>query len=197
MKNIVSLILLISFSYSATCQTDSVSTSPTPYDIKSCKITYRFINGIQQGTKTIVFDDYGRKEKMIASTVVSNVGNAERNAGDTTHEMIIKSGAFLYKVNLKDGTGFKLNRGETLPLNLNALRPGQVLIGEDTVLDRSCVVIEVFGSLRTWYWNRIAIKKLITGSGMSTKIEEYAIEIDENYIPDRDEFEVPEGIRLK
>lgn len=197
MKNIISFIPLIFFSISAVCQTDSVNSAPTPYDIKSCKITYRFINGIQQGTKTIVFDDYGKKEKMIASTVVSNVSNAERNAGDTTHEMIIKNGAFLYKINLKDGAGFKLNRSETLPLNLDALRPGQVLIGEDTVLDRPCVVIEVFGSLRTWYWNRIAIKKQVTGTGITTKIEEYAIEIDENYILDKDEFEVPKGIRLK
>ena len=62
MKNVSVIIFLLISSLCAFSQSDSVDVSPKPYDIKSCKITYRFKNGIQQGEKTIVFDDYGKEE---------------------------------------------------------------------------------------------------------------------------------------
>ena len=198
MKNIFSIILLILYAFTGVCQTDSLNSGPTPYDTKSGKIIYRFSNGIQQGQKIVVFDNYGREEKMITNTIMSlNINNSERNAGDTIHEMIIKKGNYIYKINLDAGTGFKLSRGEPLPLNLDALRPGQVLAGTDTILDRPCTIIEVFGSLRTWYWNRIPIKKQVMGTSTTTNVEESAVSIDENYMVRKNEFEIPEGVKIK
>lgn len=198
MKNILAFILLLVFSHSAVCQTETPNSAPNPYDIKSGKITYRFVNGIQQGIKVVVFDNYGKQEKMTGySIMTSSVSNDGGNSGDTIREMLIKKDAFIYKINLNDGSGFKLSRSETLPLNLDALRSGQVVIGPDTILNRPCLIIEIFGSLRTWYWNRIPIRKQVIGTGMTSKIEDYAISIDENYVPNKNEFEIPEGIKMK
>lgn len=198
MKNILSIILLSIYSLTVVCQTDSLNSGPTPYDTKSGKIIYQFFNGIQQGQKIVIFDNYGREEKMISNTIMSlNIKNSERNAGDTIHEMIIKKAGFMYKINLDDGTGFKISRSETLPLNLDALRPGQVIAGTDVVLDRPCTIVEVFGSLRTWYWNRIPIKKEVIGTSTTKNVEEYAVFIDENYMVRKNEFDIPEGVKIK
>ena len=198
MKNFLALLVLYVLGQNAFCQTESYGTTLTPYDIKSGKIVYRFVNGIQQGTKTVVFDNYGREEKTIGSSIMtSSITNGEGNSGDTIREMLIKKDNSIYKINLNDGSGFKLNRNETLPLNLSALRAGQVMTGNDTVLGRDCVIIEVFGSLRTWYWNRVPVRKQIIGTGMTSKIEDYAVSIDENYVPAKSEFDLPEGIRIK
>lgn len=198
MKRVAVFFLFFLFAHGGFCQTDTiVNTSSKPYDIKSCKITYQFYNGIQQGEKTIVFDDYGAVEKMTATTIMTGQTADNARTGDTTHEMFIKKNGLLYKINMTDGVGFKLKANETIPLNLDVLRPGQVLIGTDTVLEKECTVIEVFGSLRTWYWNRIPIKKQVVGVGLTSKVEEYAITVDENYSIGETEFEIPIGIKLK
>lgn len=198
MKNILAFILVVFYTHSAVCQTETPNGVLTPYDIKSGKITYRFVNGIQQGIKVVVFDNYGQEEKMTGySIMTSSATDDGGNYGDTIREILLKKDAFIYKINLNDGTGFKLNRNEKLPLNLDALRPGQVVIGPDTILDRPCLIIEIFGSLRTWYWNRIPIRKQVIGTGMTSKIEDYAISIDENYVPNKSEFEIPDGIKMK
>jgi len=197
MKQFSLFVFLFVLWLGALCQNEELNISAMPFDIKSCKIVYRFVNGIQQGEKTVVFDDYGKVEKMTALSIVAGNGNESRIAGDTSYEMTIKKPGELYKVNLKEHTGFKTTRNETLPLNLESPRPGQVIIGPDTILDKPCTVVEIFGSLRTWYWNRIPIKKQVIGSGMTTKIEDVAISIEENYAVSSSEFEVPDGIKLK
>ncbi len=198
MKNILVFILLLGFVHPGSCQTDTLNSGPTPYDIKSGKIVYRFFNGIQQGEKTVVFDDYGRYEKMIGSSIVASSATEDQGfVGDTIREMLIKKEGVLYKIDLNKGIGFKLSRTDILPLNLNSLRPGQMITGTDTVLGKECTIVEVFGSLRSWYWNRIPIRKQIIGSGMTLKVEEFAISIEEDYTIRESEFELPIGISLK
>lgn len=193
-------ILLLLFSVGLNCiaQSDlSAGNTPAPYDIKSGKIVYRFYNGLQQGEKIVVFDDYGALEKMVSNTIISNGDKGDESfRGDTLSEMILKTKGFLYKINLNDGTGFKLTRKETLPINLNDLRPGQIITGEDTVLTTyTCTVVESFGATKTCYWNRIPIKKQMIGT--SSRVEEFAVKIDENYVPSKSDFEVPENILIK
>ena len=192
------LFISILFSLSLNAQSDSLSNFVKPYDIKSGRIYYRFFNGIQQGEKTLVFDDYGLYEKMVSRTILTNGVNEDGQfTGDTLREMIIKKNQSIYKISLNDRTGAKTNRSETLPINLDALRPGQVMIGPDTVSGKPCVIIESFAAVRTWYWNRIPIKKQMIGRSAALKVEETAIKIDENYVPSKNEFEVPDGIKIK
>lgn len=46
--------------------------SQAPCDIKSCKIEYEFFDGVQKGTKTLIFDDSGWIEKQFVFSILDS-----------------------------------------------------------------------------------------------------------------------------
>jgi hypothetical protein len=73
MKPLLTAIAFISL-FTGTCvaQSDS-AVGRKHYPIKSCRIVFRFFNGPDSGTKTVIFDDWGNREKEEGVTIQDTV----------------------------------------------------------------------------------------------------------------------------
>ena len=68
-------------------------------------------------------------------------------------------------------------------------------IGYDTFLNKTCEIVG-FQGFKIWYWKGLALKKEMALSP-NPKVYEYATDIDENYIIEKNEFKVPAAVNLK
>src|ERR1700755_866771 len=68
MRRVFAVMVHVCLSAAAIAQSSDSSLNK-PYGIKSGKIVHKFINGPQSGTKTLIFDDWGRTEKEEVTTI--------------------------------------------------------------------------------------------------------------------------------
>lgn len=192
----------------------SIGKSQNPYQIKSCKIDFVFSNGLQKGTKTLIFSDSGKIEKESGITYVDTSANSEiprQFIGSRTvyNSLIIhtKDSVFAIDMDSKTGTSsfrftlvesshqdepVKKTGKNTFDIDLLALQKNAAKkVGEDTFLNKKCDVIDLDGA-KIWYWKGIALKK----ESLSGQIYEYATSIDENYVIKENEFKVPDNIKI-
>lgn len=209
MKAHILLTLFITFYLNSYSQ-DSSQTKKF-YDIKSCKIVYRYNIGFAKGEKTIIFDNWGNIEKEEGIIYVDTVHPITKmldslfHKSDTTtkniipltqHILNIQTANIIYNIDLNNKIGsmrprYQLEESFAMPDSL------EKTIGTDTFLNRQCLVKEVGGQIKLWYWNKIVLKKVFAGSDGDNSAQEYAIEIDENYKIKPDEFEPPKDIIFK
>jgi hypothetical protein len=211
---------LLFLSVTAGAQPDS-SGLQKPYSIKSCKIVYKFFDGPQNGNKTVIFDDWGRKEKedVVMSTDTAALqqffSGIRQEIAQTTpkspmadsmgkafgqeipvvqHNMKLRIPGQVYAIDLDRMIGYKQEYFIMLPDS--GFLP-ETEVGKDTILGKPCKIVEVQHAFRIWYWGKIALKREMAQKIEGMRIEEFAIEIDENYAIKPDEFIVPVSIKIQ
>jgi len=172
------------------------------YDIKSCKLIYKFDIEVAQGEKTIIFDDWGHLEKEIQKTCADSVkSDSASNLNYFINEIPsnvlgIKNDSTSYQIDLDKKVGYKQNSFyfEKPPELHDSL---QRVIGMDTILGKPCKIVEFGNQLKLWFWNNIILKKELIDERGGFKILEYVTEIDENYEIKPNEFDVPNDIVIQ
>ena len=168
-----------------------------PYQLKSAKIDFVFINGMQSGTKTLIFADSGRTEKSFATTFTDTslfkalIPQAVVNK-TSSRIMVIqtKDSVFTIDLNLLVGS-----RRQRFNLNQSSIIEDQKkYIGVDTFLNKKCEIVD-FQGFKIWYWKGIALKKEMIIDDQ--KIYEYATSIDEHYLIRADEFQIPGTAKMQ
>jgi len=176
-------------------QSDSVGTFSC-YNIKSCKVIYKFFDGIRRGEKIVIFDDSGvyEKEIVIAHLVSDSIMEDSPAASFIKKDInmiAIKTPQSILTVDIDTKRGSKQDR-RPLPFGKDFFTPDKKVIGSDTILGRRCEIIEYTKAYKVWYWKGIALKKEMVVDGII--IQECAISIDESYSIKKDEFNVPKDV---
>ncbi len=206
MKVYFLLTLFITFYLNSYSQDSSLSKKI--YDIKSCKIVYKYNIGFAKGEKTIIFDNWGNIEKengvayidtlhpitkMFDSLFHKSDTTTKNKIPSTQHILAIQTHDIIYNIDLDKKIGSMRTRFH-LEEFLGVTDSLEKIIGADTFLGKQCIIKEFGGQLRFWYWNKIVLKKVFVDSNGDKSVQEYAIEIDENYKIKPDEFEPPKDI---
>ncbi len=173
--------------------------SQAPYQIKSCKIDYIFSNGLQKGTKILIFSDSGKLAKEIGASYVDTSAKIdlpkELVSNRTTYnQLIIQTMDSVFSVDLDLQTGYK----RATIFFFNEKTKDSIFgsmskkVRQDTLLGRKCDIFDMNGA-KLWYWKGIILKKEL----LPNQLYEYATSIDENYIIKPDEFDVPKNIKMQ
>jgi hypothetical protein len=192
MKPLLAAIAIISLLTSGcTAQPDSAK-GRKHYPVKSCRIVFKFFNGPQSGTKTVIFDEWGNKEK---EEVVTMTGAAKENI------LILTVASQRYIMDLDQHTGAKSPAkflfGGSLEENMKQM--GFTFVRTDTLVGKPCKVWERPRAFRLWIWNNCYVvkKKMIQDLPGGMRVEEYATEIDDSYSIKPDEFKIPDNIKFQ
>lgn len=212
----IPLLLLMA---SANAQTDS-STPPKFFGVQTVKIVFKFTNGAQSGEKTIVFDDWGRKEREEVTTVndtatLRKMYSAIRSEMDSIpqspltdsakksfgaeipavqHNLRIRDSGQVYSIDLDRNIGYVTPDLQLMP---DSTFLEQTEVRQDTLLGRRCRVVRIMDAFFIWYWQKIPVKKEMVQKIEGMKIEEYAIDIDENYKVKPGDFKVPASVKIQ
>ncbi len=195
MKKKLFFILMLTVLYSITIGQDFKR-----YQFKSGKVVYK-MSGIQTGTETLYFDDYGRKEVHFNKSVIDMMGVKQKSNTQT-----IMEGKYIYTIDLEKNTGQKMENplfdmfsdeddlqkvGEDIMKKMGGKK-----VGTETLNGKECEIWEVqkMGG-KIWVWNSIAIRTVVNMMGMNITQEAESIETDINVSPDL--FKIPKGIEIK
>ena len=170
------------------------------YQFKSGKVVYK-MSGIQTGTETLYFDDYGRKEVHFNKSVIDMMGVKQKSNTQT-----IMEGKYIYTIDLEKNTGQKMENplyemfsdeddlqkvGEDIMKKMGGKK-----VGTETLNGKECEIWEVqkMGG-KIWVWNSLAIRTVVNMMGMNITQEAESIETDIDVSPDL--FKIPKGIEIK
>jgi len=159
------------------------------------------MSGIQTGTETLYFDDYGRKEVHFNKSVIDMMGVKQKSNTQT-----IMEGKYIYTIDLEKNTGQKMENplyemfsdeddlqkvGEDIMKKMGGKK-----VGTETLNGKECEIWEVqkMGG-KIWVWNSLAIRTVVNMMGMNITQEAESIETDINVSPDL--FRIPKGIEIK
>jgi len=170
--------------------------SQKPYSIGHAKIEYTFSNGIQTGTKVLTFNDSGTIEKEDVFSVTDTAKSRLVFPDSSIHLQVKNHTAVIQTLDSVFNINYTLN---TYNSRLKFTVAGLVdkekkKVGEGLFLGKKCDIFRI-DVLKIWYWKGLALKKEID-MGAGGKWYEYAIKIDENYVPEDDEFIIPKEIKL-
>jgi hypothetical protein len=172
--------------------------SQAPCDIRSCKIEYEFFDGVQKGTKTLIFDDSGWIEKQIVFSILDSTKlppfpNGSPKVKTVSNILTIKTLKWVYNIDIDLKIGQKTSR--TL-FSMKSMTDNLMKkTGEGLYLDKPCIIYD-FNGFKIWMWKGITLKKeLVFPDG--AKIYEVAVTVDENYIIGKDEFKVPSEFKIE
>ena len=195
MKKKLFFILMLTTLYSITIGQDFKR-----YQFKSGKVVYK-MSGIQTGTETLYFDDYGRKEVHFNKSVIDMMGVKQKSNTQT-----IMEGKYIYTIDLEKNTGQKMENplyemfsdeddlqkvGEDIMKKMGGKK-----VGTETLNGKECEIWEVqkMGG-KIWVWNSLAIRTVVNMMGMNITQEAESIDTDINVSPDL--FKIPKGIEIK
>ncbi|MCK5455570.1 MAG: hypothetical protein KAI45_00495 [Melioribacteraceae bacterium] len=195
MKKRLFFILMLTALYSITIGQDFKR-----YQFKSGKVVYK-MSGIQTGTETLYFDDYGRKEVHFNKSVIDMMGVKQKSNTQT-----IMEGKYIYTIDLEKNTGQKMENplyemfsdeddlqkvGEDIMKKMGGKK-----VGTETLNGKECEISEVqkMGG-KIWVWNSLAIRTVVNMMGMNITQEAESIETDIDVSPDL--FKIPKGIEIK
>lgn len=195
MKKKLFLILIPMTLYSITIGQDFKR-----YQFKSGKVVYK-MSGIQTGTETLYFDDYGRKEVHFNESVIDMMGVKQKSNTQT-----IMDGKYIYTIDKEKNTAQKMENplysmfsdeddlqkvGEDIMKKMGGKK-----VGTETINGKECEVWEVqkMGG-KIWVWESISIKTVVNMMGMVITQEAESIEMDVDVSADL--FKIPEGIEIK
>jgi len=177
------------------------------YGIKSCRIVYTFQNGPQSGSKIVTFDQWGAIEKEEVTTM-TDTGLMRKALTDAPapvnkmalpgvqHVLLIKDTKTKYTIDLGKMIGY-VTHASALQVGPDFLEKNSIVVGNDTILGKPCVIREMHQAFRFWVWNKIVLKKKLIQNGPEINVAEYATEIDEDYVMKPDEFKVPPNIKVQ
>lgn len=176
------------------------------YGIRSGKIEYE-LSGNTTGTKTIWFDNYGRRQRteLNSSTTVKMMGIENTT---TEHTLSIKTDEFLYFIDLQDNTGSKnhnpafyndpaisemTDAEKQAYFNKTLADLGGEKLGNETFLGKKCDVISLMGN-KSWIYEGITLKSETSIMGITNVIT--ATGFQENIEVKDDLFLPPAGIEF-
>ena len=171
-----------------------------PYQVKSAKIDFVWDNGLSKGTKTVIFDDSGRVEKIIGKELFDSTVNLGDLGFPTDFKMnktvqnslVIQTKDSIYSIDIDSMVGSSKPR---IYLDLKSQLPEFKKVAEKKFAGKTCDVIQTpFGKMLMW--KGICLNKFYGGAPIP-KVYEYAIKVDENYIIKVDEFKVPPQVRME
>lgn len=210
MKKIFSLLLtvIVAFIF-ISCGDNSKDSSQNPekgtksnfqkrYGIKSAIIEYE-LSGLQQGSKTLYFDDWGMRQAEYTRMILSVGGYTK-----AMNIVDIIDGEYEYKINLDQNSGTKVRNpiikemealkyekgfnefGEQMILKMGAEKTGK-----ETLLGKDCDVYEIAKShTKLWVWEWIILKSETQTKTLNIVTE--AKKIDVNVPIPSEKFKVPE-----
>ncbi len=214
MKNIFLFVLATIFTFIfLSCGDNSKNDNQNPYNGKKSNFQKRYgvksgiieydLSGVQEGTKTLYFDDWGMKQAEYSRSVIS-VGGFTK----AVNLVNIIDGEYQYTINLDQKTGTKTRNplikemealknekgfngfGEQLLLKMGAEK-----IGTDNFLGKDCDVYEIKKSnTKLWVWQWITLKSEVKSRAFDISTVAKKIETDIP-IPSA-KFAVPEKIIL-
>ncbi len=169
------------------------------YLIESGKVEYK-MEGNNEGTKTMYWDDWGRKEAKITNAEMSFMGFTT-----TQKQLEILEGFWQYTINLENNTGTKMKNTMLQNMSDNykgdnmgemgeemLIQMGGEKTGTGTILGKNCDIWEISimgGNTKIWVWNYVPLK--LESSALGTDIREEAISIETNISVPAGTFEVP------
>ncbi len=172
------------------------------YGVKSGIIEYD-LSGIQEGTKTLYFDDWGMRQAEYTRSVISVNGYTK-----AINLVNIIDGEYQYTINLDQKTGTKTRNpiikemeelkyekgfnefGEQMILKMGAEK-----IGSDNFLGKDCGVYEIKKSdTKLWVWDWIILKSEIKSGRIDISTTATKIQTDVQ-VPSA-KFALPEKVVL-
>lgn len=166
-----------------------------PYQIKSCRVEFAFTRGgYKKGTQIVIFTDSGTVEKTATTTNInpSNSGETPKKhkpVRSVHHTLYLQTRDSAFYIDL-DLMTITLRDIPTPPSHF-ITKSMMKKIGEDTILNKPCDVME-YERAKFWYWKGIILKKVI-----SERVFECATLIGEDYIIKEDEFKLPKGVKMQ
>lgn len=172
------------------------------YEIPKATITYT-IEGTQNGTETLYFDNWGSREAK-HTTSVANVGDTEVESKTIS----ILDGGWLYTADLNKKSGLKMPNtlNEMLSSLPEGLEQNQVTAkimeklggeqqGTDEILGKTCQVWEAKNMNSTLcIWKGIPLRTHITMGDLYATIE--ATKVDEESSIPESKFTIPDDVQL-
>lgn len=175
------------------------------YEIKSGIIETETSGTMNSGTETIYFDDYGQREAKYTTTTVSVPG---MNIKQTSNQLTIIDGNWMYSIDLDKKTGYKMK-----PPMLEELAKGQSTddlakvgkemleqmggkkIGEEKILGKTAEIWEMASmGTKIWVWKGITLKTETNMMGM--EIKQSAIRLETNIPVSNTKFKIPDDITI-
>ncbi|HMN49026.1 MAG TPA: hypothetical protein PKD67_07830 [Ignavibacteriaceae bacterium] len=172
------------------------------YGVKSGIIEYD-LSGVQEGTKTLYFDDWGMRQAEYTRSVISVSGYTK-----AVNLVTIIDGEYQYTINLDQKTGTKtrnpiIKEMETLKYEKGfnefgeqmILKMGAEKVGSENFLGKNCDVYEIKKSnTKLWVWNWITLKSEVKSRAFD--ISTVATKIETDVPIPSSKFAVPEKIVL-
>lgn len=172
------------------------------YGVKSGIIEYD-LSGVQEGTKTLYFDDWGMRQAEYTRSVISVSGYTK-----AVNLVTIIDGEYQYTINLDQKTGTKtrnpiIKEMESLKYEKGfnefgeqmILKMGAEKIGSDSFLGKDCDVYEIKNSnTKLWVWKWIILKSEIKSGRIDIGTTATKIQTDVQ-IPSA-KFALPEKVVL-
>jgi hypothetical protein len=172
------------------------------YGVKSGIIEYD-LSGVQEGTKTLYFDDWGMRQAEYTRSVISVSGYTK-----AVNLVTIIDGEYQYTINLDQKTGTKTRNPiikdmETLKYEKGfnefgeqmILKMGAEKVGSENFLGKNCDVYEIKKSnTKLWVWNWITLKSEVKSRAFD--ISTVATKIETDVPIPSSKFAVPEKIVL-
>lgn len=172
------------------------------YGVKSGIIEYD-LSGVQEGTKTLYFDDWGMRQAEYTRSVISVSGYTK-----AVNLVTIIDGEYQYTINLDQKTGTKtrnpiIKEMETLKYEKGfnefgeqmILKMGAEKVGSENFLGKNCDVYEIKKSnTKLWVWNWIILKSEVKSRAFD--ISTVATKIETDVPIPSSKFAVPEKIVL-
>lgn len=167
------------------------------YTVKQGMIQYQ-ISGLENGTETLWWEDYGKKEARERVTEVKMMGMTTKTSRKT-----IMDESFIYVVDNKEKTVVKTSLESASPFAGKQmskefgeefiLANGGKKTGTEKVLGKKCEIWELpkLGS-RIWVWEGIPLKTTVN---LGVEVTTEAVELDTDK-PDEEVFVYPKSYKL-
>ena len=171
------------------------------YPIKSGIIEYK-VSGLQTGTETIYFDDWGMKEAKYTKTEMKIAGTSQEEdrvtyidgAWNYTYDAIQKSGTKLKNPLFEVAKHMKEKGLKALGEKMMKDMGGEK-VGQEEILGKDCEVWEVKNmKTKIWIWNNIPFK---TESNLMQTITVEATSFEENASIPTDKLSPPKDVEFQ
>lgn len=186
MKAIFSIFLIFISALTYSQQT-SDGENKRPFIVESGKIRYK-VNSVRgQGTKELIFDDWGYRQR-----ITTHISPADSNDyGRGQHQIKIITEDKNYSVNLKSNVALKL---DLVKPSRSPLSDARLQVSSETILGYKCMKVKQQYTT-AWLYQGIVLKLEMHDptSGELVRREE-AIAIEIPYKTSAESFSVPKGV---
>ncbi len=196
---IFSLTVLTLFPFDHTVIESSKTANPIKrYTIETGIIEYEY-TGVQTGTETLYFDQWGMREAKYKNTEMDMMGFKQKE-----NKVEIMKDGYIYSFTPGAKTGTKMevpflneltkNNDDLGEVGLEILKQmGGKKIGTGEVAGKSCDIWEIESvGTKAWVWNAITLKAEINMMGMTVNMT--AKSIKANASVQEEKMKIPDGI---